>query len=720
MTVTTFGDTAAIRAHEDLSTAWRRGQLGGFETISSFAACLIPLLTALDWRGDPRRLAEALPHFASSIDLVGFRNVLADLGYATRKHSERLHRIDPRAMPCLFVPRHGAPMVVLREELEGIRVFDSSKVRERTVTDRSLRGEVYFIESEITGASAAREPVDNWLGGIARRFRGLVVHLFGLTFAMNLLALAVPFFIMTVYDKVIMSGSTELLSHLVVGVLLALFCDLGFRVLRARILSYIGARVDNLVGTAALKQILELPANFTETAPIGNQISRIREFESVREFFTGPMATVVLALPFVLLFVGVIAMVAGPVALVPAILIMMFVVLGLIIFPVMRARVSESSRSRSKRQSLLVEMLSKVRAIHQCSAGDVWLDRFREMSAEATYTGFRAAQISFLVQTISHVLMVLAGILTIGLGTLRVMDGDMTVGGLIATMALVWRVLSPLQLGFVTLTRVEQVRLGLKQMNQLMRMVTEHSSVHTMRRTFQGRIAFHRVSFRYQGTTDPALLGVNFEVEPGDFVAVIGPNGCGKSTILKLIAGLYRPQAGMVAVDGIDIRQLDPIELRQNIGYLPQSCSLFHGTVAQNLRLANPNASEEDLRQACEEVGVLKDIEGLEDGFDTRIGDQQLQQLPSGFQQRLALARAMVTKAPIILLDEPGQALDDEGEAAFMNVLKSMRGKKTIFLVTYRPSHMRLADRMLVLDAGQVTLDGEPEQVLAKIPKGAL
>jgi len=284
-------------------------------------------------------------------------------------------------------------------------------------------------------------------------------------------------------------------------------------------------------------------------------------------------------------------------------------------------------------------------------------------------------------------------------------------------MILVWRVLVPLQVAFLGLTRFEQIKQGLRQFDQLMRLEPERKSGEAgdPHRSLIGQIVFHRVSVRYSPTSEPALLGVDLRVEPGEVVAFTGPNGAGKSTILKLIAGLYRSQAGAVLIDGMDLRQLDPGELRWATASVPQHCDLFHGTIAQNLRLANPTASDKELISAAHDAAILDEILALPDGFETRLTDRLQRQLSNGFKQGLMLARAYVKDAPIYLLDEPGNHLDVAGDRALMRKLEALRGHATVFVVTHRPSHLRLADRVVVMDAGRIVLNGPPGEVLPQL-----
>lgn len=694
------------------------GELGGFRAFSDVAACLIPLLNAIGWTGNPRAVAEALPHFADTLDIEGLRGVLANLNYTSQAVSVRLTDLDWRLLPCLFLPEDGAAMVVLKRDDKGFAVFDGGSGKTATVVGDGLSGTAYLISrSEEAAKGRERPQAGNWSDNVAQRFRALIWQMFGITFVISLMALAVPLFIMSVYDRVIPGRSTETLLYLVVGVLFALSIDAALRLIRTRILAYIGGRIDVILGVHAFRQVLHLPVTMTERAPIGAQISRLRQFEAVREFFTGPLAGVFLELPFVILFIAVIAAIAGPLAWIPVILMAIFALCGVVMVPIMQRAVAESGNARAQKQSFLVELLSNLRTVKNCGAEAIWSERHRELAARSAIANFRSAQMSGVTQTLAQLLMLGAGIATLTYGAMRVLDEQLTIGALVASMALIWRVLSPLQMGFLSLMRLEQIRLGLRQMNLLMKLKLEREPGHVVdrHRIFKGEIVFHRVSLRYTPQGEPALMGAEFKVEPGQILAVTGSNGSGKSTVLKLVAGLYRAQAGAVLIDGIDIRQLECAELRHAVAYVPQTCDLFHGSIAQNLRLANPTASDSDLAQAALDAGLMDDVVALPEGFETRLTDRLQRQLPSGFKQRLMLARAYIKDAPIYLLDEPAKNLDNEGDHELMRKLQGLRGRATVLIVTQRPSHMRLADRVIYLDGGRVLLDGPPSEVLPQL-----
>ncbi len=690
--------------------------LGGFAAASDLAACLLPLLKSLKWKGDPRNVAEALPHFANDLDLTGLRNVMATLNYSSRPEKLRLGAIDSRLTPCLFLPDDGPALVVKSIDPDGsVEVFDAGRLCEYSLPRPAVKGTAYFFTALSADAAPSRQ---GWFRSVIDRFRPLFWQAFFVTLLLNIATLATPIFVMAVYDQVIGSGSRSMLTSFAIGVGMALTADSLLRGVRARILAYVGARLDNIMGNNIFQHILGLPPGFTERATIGAQVARVKDFESVREFFTGPLATVCMELPFALFYFFIIFLLGGILCIVPVLATLAFGVLAWMVMPNIRKTVANASRAGARRQEFLIEVLGKMRPMKVAAGEKIFLKRYREMAARAAIGGFHNGMYTVLVSTVGNIIIVTAGMVTIAVGVLGVIGGTMTMGNLIAAMMLVWRVLTPLQTVITLIHRLEMVRGSIWQIDGLMALRPERDprAIVSPLRNIKGRVEFSRVSLRYNNEADPALVGVSFEVQPGEVVAVTGRNGSGKSTVLKLLLGLYSAQAGSIRIDNTDIRQIDPLELRHAIAYVPQVCNLFFGSIAQNLRLAHPTASDADLRWACEMADVWEEIRAMPRGLETRIGDSTVDHLPTSFVQKLSLARAYLKRSPLILFDEPVNGLDFEGDRMFMQAVEHFRGQSTIMMVTHRPSHLKVADRILVFDAGYLRLGGPADEVRARIP----
>jgi len=707
---------------DGLATALRQGSLGSFEAKSPYAAALMPLLKGLGWRGTMRELSEALPHFADTLEITDLRNILATLGYSTvARPTETVAELDTRLFPNLLVTNDGRVLVLLGRDALEVDVFDCEAQREITVSVTELSGTAYLVKQTVVEQADRQADKENWVKALFQRFRASMWQLVGLTLVVNILALAVPIFIMMLYDQVIPSGSSRVLLPLASGLAIALCFEFFLRTFRAKLIAFIGARIEHSVAVSAFGQILNLPANLTEGASLGSQVARIRDFDSIRDIFTSVLATVILELPFILIFISVIAFLAGWLAVIPVIMGLLFLLTWLLIGPALKKAVKTASSLKAQRHSFMVETVSNIRALKELNAEEKWQERYRDLSAEVAVAHHKTAQISFAFQSIGQTFLMIAGLAAIVWGVNLVIAGTITLGALIAISALTWRVLSPVQNLFLTLARAAQIQVALSQINQLMRMKTEGQALSTsspVERHWQGAIGFQRVSFRYHQLAEPALLGVSLQVKPGEFIAVSGPNGSGKSSLIRMLLGLYRPQAGQITLDGLDLRQIDSLQLRQAIAYVPQTAQFFHGTIAQNLRLANPVATDEDLENACRMAGVLEDVEALPKGFEERIGDQNISQLNAGFRQKLSIARAYVKNASIIVMDEPAMMLDDDGDAALMDALRVLRGKATVFMISHRPSHIRLADKLILMNQGTIAAMGPPDVVIDQVPGG--
>ncbi|NKD87854.1 ATP-binding cassette domain-containing protein [Haematospirillum sp. 15-248] len=671
-------------------------------TRNDLGLCLPVLLRALGWDGDTRHLVESLPYFGGPLDLTGLRRTMVDLGFSSVLRVGVVSSIPDRELPCLFLPDDADACVVLSREHDGLHVFMPG-YGVQVIDDVNPGVALVFqaIEDPDARASSLRE--GSWLGGILMRFRPHLWIALALTAVITLLAITSPLYVMAIYDRYISSGSLSTLGSLVLVMIVALTGELGARSLRTRLLARVGARIDILVGRAVFERLLYLPPSVTEGASVGAQVSRVKDFDTVREFLTGQSAQSVLDVPFSVLVIASMYILAGWLGLVPTIGALVLVAMGFLAREPLRRQVAEAARATSNRQELAIEAVRLHRLLRTTGAFSVWLNRYRIRSARAAQANFGTNQtVAFLAVAAQGVVM-LCGVATLWFGAVAVLAGVMSTGGLIASMILLWRALAPFQAGFMVLARSEQVHSSIRQIDRLMEMIPErppHALVRPVRE-LGGSIQVSRFSLRYSQDSEPALLGVSFEVKPGEVVAVVGRNGAGKSTLIKALAGVLKGQTGMVKVDGMDIRRFDPLEYRRVIAWCPEEPEIFRGTVIQNIQLADPSASLADIQEVAGLVGLADDLRELPDGLETRFGDQKVAS-PS-VRTRIALARVLMRKdAPIVLLDEPAGGLDAAGDEALMNVIRRLQGRVTVVVVTHRPSHVRLADKLLELRDGQV------------------
>jgi ABC-type bacteriocin/lantibiotic exporter with double-glycine peptidase domain len=705
--------------HEMLSGAYKRRKLETIDDSTTASACLKPLLLALEWTGMSRHLIEALPHLEPVADINDIRSLLARLNFNTTRRPVRLSELRPGMLPCLFVQGNNSNIeVILKMEDDGrLFVFDGDKKEFRLHKADNTRGDAYLIsEMDVREASEAAAKF-GWINTAIGRFKMVLLKLMAQTFAINVLALSVPLYTMNVYDKAIGAKSATTLFFFLSGVLIIMGLEMLLRGVRSRTVAFLGARFESVVTINAFQQLLHLPVAMTENSPISAQITRLKQFGSIRDLFAGQLGNAILDLPFAVVFLAAIFAIGGSLGYLPLGLLGVFLLIAGLTIPLARRRIRKAGDAKSQAREFLMELTEKYPSVMENAAEDVWIERYKKICSASLLRQFEAQQFNMTLQSVSQLLVMATGVLTIALGTLQAMQGDLSAGALIAVIALIWRLLSPIQAVFLGLNRIGQTLETLKQINRLMSFKPERQpgQIPTFDRKFNGKISLVGLGFRYAAHAEPAIRGISLDIEPGQIVAITGPSGAGKSTLLKLIAGLYQPQAGMVRVDGLDLRQIDTCQYRQAIGYVSESLEFFHGTIAQNLKLADPLVTREEMQAALEKAGAKASIEALPDGLDTRMTTADRNMLPDGLRQQLSLARAYIKSSSIYLLDDPGGRLDDAGDKAFISYLKTLSGKSTVLLVTHRPSQMNCADRVVIMDQGLIVADGTPDQVVPQI-----
>lgn len=681
--------------------------------------CLEPLLHALGWPGERYHLMDALPYYTCALELHDFQHTMEVLNYECKSFKINLADLDTQLMPCLFITSAQEALVVLEKKGDKFIVFDGIANQRNILQHSWMSGTGYYF-SYITEQEEAKHSVkSNWFSDILHKYSQVFLQIVFIGFFLNLLALSVPIFSMFIYNQVIASGSLHLLPAFTVGVVIAIIGMIVLQGLQSTLFFHVGARINALMGKLAFERLLFLPPAFTEGASVSAQVLRIRDFDNIRDLFTGSLINIFFELPFVIIFIFTIALLGGSLALIPLIMAGIFALIYLVIHPYVMDQTLRAAKNASVRQELVLETLRHLRIIKYSAATHTWAARHRELAAKSAMTNYKLSVANSFINITADMLMMLSATAVLGFGAIKIMEGSMSVGALIAIMMLIWRLLLPIRMLFTSQTRLHQIRASIRQVNALMKMATERESNinFTLLHPFQGNVRFNRVSVRYPNSSDLALTNLSFNINKGEVVAIIGRNGSGKSTLFKLLLGLYKPQAGSIYIDNQDTRQIDPLEMRTAIGYVPDKPYIFYGTIALNLYLVKPTATEEELEHAIQLAGLADDIQALPLGLQTPLDDNSHLRLPSSFLQRLSLACTYLKNPSILLMDEPVAALDDKGEQALLNAIAYFRGRATIFIITHRSSLFKITDQILLLHEGQLLLAGKTAQTLERLPK---
>lgn len=688
---------------------------------SELVNLLEPLILALEWDGDYRQLVEALPHFSEGLDLTQFLNVMAELNYNNEKIRRNLNNISVKYLPCLFVPDNGPAMAILSETSDGYISVEGESGAEKRIAKSAVSGTVYHFSKFITDKAFANKQAESFKESF-QRFRPLIMQIFILTLFYSILMAAVPIYIMLIYDKVIPSESVTMMLSLLIGILIFVGSAQLLAVARIKIVAYIGARLDKTIGEAIIKHLLYLAPAYTEGNSVGVQIARIKSFDNIRDFFTSNIAIMACEFPFAAVFLAIIFYIGGYLGFVPLILGIIFYILYHIANPIVDRFIKIQAAQHMLKQTYLLESFIRIRDIKETGRSSLWEEKFNEMLIKLSHNGFENSFYNSTLGIVSESFMMLAALAMLVFGALTSMYGELSLGMLIAVMMLTWKVLNPLKAFFASLPKIEQIQNSIAQVNKLFAIPTERTIERAVVPTTVdvSKIEFNRVTFKYRADMAPAILGVSFVVNPGELICVAGKNSSGKSSLLRLILGLYKPQAGSILINDMNVQQFDPIELRHTIAYMPQNIQLFYGTIKQNILFGNMTSTEEEVQHAAKMAGVHNDIMKLEDKYNTRLGDQRSTEFSATFLQKIVLARTYVKRSAIMLFDEPANGFDEEDEKRFLEVINGYRKKATILWVTHRPSHLKLADKIIYMEAGEVALFGDSAKVLERLPRSLI
>lgn len=706
-------------AHRKIAEVFARGaSLPRSETAPGLLSCVVPIAEAVGWRGTPRQIAEAMPHETLVADVAMLRTVLLRLGIETEMANVPANRIRNEYCPCIVANAPDSLVFIQSIDPDGTaRIFDSKTAAWQAVHRQRLLGEVYILRLLDPFAQQEQVQRDGFVWPLLRRFSDSLKMVFWQSLAINLLGLVVSFYVMYVYDKAIGGKSIDTLTLLFIGGLAAVGMELRLRHHRAAAIARLGARFDALATTGAFRTVLGLPLGMSENAPLSAQLTRFRQLEVGRELFGGSLATSLIDLPFTIIFFVMIFALGGALGFVPVAFGVVLLLAGLSTTPGLSKQIQEMGEWKAKSDSLLIEICTRLKLIRADNAEDVWLQRTSEAYRSYLLSKFRSQQYNNTLQVLAQAGVTLSGAAMLWLGTLEVMQGKLSIGALIAIMAVTWRVLGPIQTVFLSMHRIKQMIGTIRQLDRLIKIRPEREPGRITGTALElsGSMSLAGVCFRYANRSDLTIKGISLDIKAGEFITVTGPSGAGKSTLLKIMLGLYQSQSGSVRLDDLDLRQIDPRELRQRLSFLGQDPAFFYGTVAQNLRLAAADATDIELAAALVNVGISIADPILVEGLETRLNAANRRAMSLSFIQRLAIARSFLTEAPIILLDEPANHLDRDGDEALMRLIERARGRSTIIMTTARPSHMRAADRVVVLQDGIVVAQGKPEQIVPRL-----
>ncbi|MCY0093652.1 type I secretion system permease/ATPase [Hoeflea ulvae] len=577
----------------------------------------------------------------------------------------------------------------------------------------------YFNNSEEIGAlHAGKIERQHWLkAAISPYWRSFVRVAFAALF-INVLALASPLFTMNVYDRVLPNEAIATLWVLAIGIGVAFTFDFLLKFARATLIDYTGRKIDLKIAYILFQKVMNTSLS-ARSMSTGEYVSRVSQYEFVREFFTSNTIATMIDTCFVFIFIGVIYAIAGILAIIPAVALVAVVIIGLVAQTLISRKVAAAANEAALRQSMLVETISTTETVKGLRAEGILLKRWRDLTINSSATNEQIKSISAMAVNATQFVQQLVTVGIIIGGTYLFQEGLVTTGAIIASVILAGRAVSPLGQLAMTLARFRQAMLSLRILDKIMEQPedTPETTGFVNRVIKHGSIAFENVHFRYPQADQDALDGLSFSIKAGEKVGIIGRIGSGKTTIGRLMSRLYQPHEGRVMIDGIDMQQFHPSEVRSAVAVAGQTSDLFTGSLKDNLLMGNPKATDEDLIEVSRKVGIESFIVRHPRGFDMPVGENG-GNLSAGQKQSVAIARLLLADPKVVFLDEPSGAMDLASERHLISCLRqAIAPEVTMVLSTHRYSMLDLIDRLIVIENGRLIADGPKEQVIAALQR---
>ncbi len=698
--------------------------------------CLVSLTRLNNKPATAEALSHGLPFdpsddrqrlFSINKPKANFSRAAAKAGFISSLQERELSAIPALVLPVILILKeNNACVLTAIDQEKGVAEIIVPSVDEEAMEiDLSkladqYQGYAFFLKRRYEGFGQDKlvnggDSDGHWFFGTLQRFRATYGRVLLATLLVNIFVVAGPLFTMNVYDRVIPHHAVDTLWVLASGVFIIYLFDLLLKFLRTNFLESVAKKTDIILSSKLFEQAMNLKMAHKPRS-VGSFSSNIKDFDGIRSFFASSAITAFIELPFSIIFLMVIYSISGTMALVPLAVIGLVLGISLVLKGPLERIVESTQEAAARRNGILEEALANLATIKAFNANSSAQWHWEESSGDIADKSLHSRVLLSYLAMASSFLSQLGTVAIVVLGVYQIRAGELTMGGLIAVIMLSSRAIAPMSQVVSLIANFEQMKAGLHSLNELMAKEVERpENKRFLRRPqFQGEIELKGVSFCYPDDQRKALSNVGFHLQPGERLGIIGSVGSGKSTISNLLLDFYEPSEGSLFIDGIDIKQIDPADLRHSIAYVPQDVVLFSGTVRENITLKFPHADDQAILTAAEvgKVNSFTDRHPL--GLDLQVGERGLN-LSGGQRQSVAVARAFLEESPIVLLDEPTNSMDFNTELKVIDNLREATKGKTTIIITHKPAILDIVDRIIVLEGGNLVMDGPRTEILAKL-----
>ncbi len=689
--------------------------------VDSGLACLVLIARFHDIAVDPEKLIHEFGDRSGKFDSGQILLSAKSIGLQAKKISSGYDRLDRTPLPAIMVTRDGRFCILAKSDKDRVLIQDPSMPRpqvvSRDVFETQWSGELILFASRASIAGALTRFDFTWFIPAVVKYRRLLGEVLLVSFVINIFALLTPLFFQVVMDKVLVHRGLTTLDVIAIGLLAVSIFEVILSGLRTYVFSHTTSRIDVELGARLFRHLLSLPMSYFQARRIGDSVARVRELENIRAFLTGNAITVVLDVLFSFVFIAVMLLYSGWLTLIVLASLPCYAILSLSITPLLRARLHEKFNRGAENQAFLVETVSGIDTLKSMAVEPQMTRRWDNQLAHYVSASFRATVLSTFAHEGVNLIGKLVVVGTLWLGARLVIEGELTVGQLIAFNMLAGRVAQPIMRLAQLWTDFQQVGISMQRLGDILNTRTElptdnRSSLPALK----GAIEFDRVRFRYRPDGQEILTGVNFTVKPGEVIGIVGRSGSGKSTVARLIQRLHVPEQGRVLIDGMDLAQADTASLRRQIGVVLQENVLFNRSIRENIALVDPGITLDKVIEAAKLAGAHEFILELSDGYDTLVGEHG-STLSGGQRQRIAIARALIGNPRILIFDEATSALDYESERVIQDNMAAICHQRTVLIIAHRLSSVRHSDRIIVMERGQIVETGTHEE-LALVEQG--